>query len=71
MSCLTVSTSRGGVISIQEIVFSRKSRRIAGTVDWGPALDRMSLYLAPQLLIALAGGWLVGMFKIRVTVERR
>ena len=31
----------------------------------------MSLYLVPQLLIALAGGWLVGMFKITVTVERR
>jgi hypothetical protein len=31
----------------------------------------MSLYLVPQFLIALAGGWLVGMFKIRVTVERR
>jgi hypothetical protein len=31
----------------------------------------MFLCLVPQLLIALIGGWLVGMFKIRVTVERR
>jgi hypothetical protein len=31
----------------------------------------MFIYLAPQFLIALAGGLLVGMFKIRITVERR
>jgi hypothetical protein len=31
----------------------------------------MFIYLVPQLLIALAGGWLVGTFRIRVTVERR
>lgn len=31
----------------------------------------MILYFLPQFLIALAGGWLVGMFKIRVTIERR
>jgi hypothetical protein len=31
----------------------------------------MFLCLAPQFIVALAGGWLVGTFKIRVTVERR
>jgi hypothetical protein len=31
----------------------------------------MFIYLVPQLLIALAGSWLVGTFRIRVTVERR
>jgi hypothetical protein len=31
----------------------------------------MFLFFVPQFLIALAGGWLVGMFKNKVTVERR